>query len=160
MKMNFDKVTDSVTNEFPIIGAGEAVVIIKEITIEPSSKGGENLVIDLQDTDSKANSREYLGFKDANGEPVMFVMSRIKKLLNISGNIPEGEVSMTLIPRLLAGAKFKATFEHREHNGKKYANINWNVDLVPVVETVTTNTTVTPTEAVQQAVTESIEVDI
>lgn len=147
MKVSFDKVSDTVS-EFPLIPEGKQLVTISEITETQAASGGKNLQVKLAHKDSNANSLEFLYYQDASGNPVAFGLSRIKRLLMAVGTMPAGEVSMAIVPKLLAGGSFYAEFKHTTNAaGKTYSNVgNWetleSVNVAPV-----TPTPVTPTVA-------------
>lgn len=183
MKVSFDNVSDTVS-EFPLIPEGKQLVTISEITETQAASGGKNLQVKLAHKDSNANSLEFLYYQDASGNPVAFGLSRIKRLLMAVGTMPAGEVSMAIVPKLLAGGSFYAEFKHTTNQaGKTYSNVgNWEtleaVNVAPTpVQTPTAPTAagipafaqapVTPTvtaapevaPAVQQAVMED-DIDI
>lgn len=141
MKVSFDKVSDTVS-EFPLIPEGIQLVTISEITETQAANGGKNLQVKLSHKDSNANSLEFLYYQDASGNPVAFGLSRIKRLLMAVGTMPAGEVSMAIVPTLLAGGSFYAEFKHTTNQaGKTYSNVgNWET-LEPV------NAAVTPVAA-------------
>lgn len=171
MKVSFDNVSDTVS-EFPLIPEGKQLVTISEITETQAASGGKNLQVKLAHKDSNANSLEFLYYQDAAGNPVAFGLSRIKRLLMAVGTMPAGEVSMAIVPKLLAGGSFYAEFKHTTNAaGKTYSNVgNWEtlesanvtpaptpVAPTPVSPTVTAAPEVAP--AVQQAVMED-DIDI
>lgn len=137
MKVSFDNVSDTVS-EFPLIPEGRQLVTISEITETQASSGGKNLQVKLTNQASNANSLEFLYYQDASGNPVAFGLSRIKRLLMAVGTMPAGEVSMTIVPTLLAGGSFYAEFKHTTNQaGKTYSNVgNWEtlepVNVAPV----------------------------
>ena len=174
MKVSFDNVSDTVS-EFPLIPEGKQLVTISEITETQAASGGKNLQVKLAHKNSNANSLEFLYYQDASGNPVAFGLSRIKRLLMAVGTMPAGEVSMEIVPKLLAGGSFYAEFKHTTNKaGKTYSNVgDWetleqvNVIQTPVAPTVTAATPVAPTTTtapevapvVQQAVMED-DIDI
>ena len=172
MKVSFDNVSDTVS-EFPLIPEGKQLVTISEITETQAVSGGKNLQVKLAHKDSNANSLEFLYYQDPAGNPVAFGLSRIKRLLMAVGTMPAGEVSMSIVPKLLAGGSFYAEFKHTTNAaGKTYSNVgNWetlesvNVIPTPAAPTSTAQTAtvdnLTPevAPAVQQAVMED-DIDI
>lgn len=133
MNLNFD---DIATDDNALIPKDVYVtVVIKEVLLEASASGGKNMVLNLQDMGSKLNSREFLSYQTKEGTPQKFVLSRIKSILTAIDKVPIGEISIAIVPRLLAGGTFQAKFNHREHNGSTYANIDWNADILPVENT-------------------------
>lgn len=168
--INFDQVPDQV-QEFQLVPEGLRKFAIAEITLAPASNGGKNLVLKANDIETGISSMNFIFYEDANGNSVPFGLSKIKKLLNAVGRMPEGSVSMEIIPTLLAGGTFQAKIEHSKPNAqnKVYANINdW--DSVAPIEAVVVSTPVTEppvetltapqvNEQVQQAVIND-EIDI
>lgn len=156
MKVSFDSVSDTVS-EFPLIPEGKQLVTISEITETQAASGGKNLQVKLAHKNSNANSLEFLYYQDASGNPVAFGLSRIKRLLMAVGTMPAGEVSMAIVPKLLAGGSFYAEFKHTTNKaGKTYSNVgNWEtlspVNVAPAPTPVAPNqagTPVTPTQTV------------
>lgn len=127
MKVSFDNIADTVS-EFPLIPEGKQLVTISEITETTAANGGKNLQVKLAHKESNANSLEFLYYQDAAGNPVAFGLSRIKRLLMAVGTMPAGEVSMAIVPNLLAGGSFYAEFKHTTNQaGKTYSNVgNWD----------------------------------
>lgn len=156
MKVSFDNVSDTVS-EFPLIPEGKQLVTISEITETQAASGGKNLQVKLAHKDSNANSLEFLYYQDAAGNPVAFGLSRIKRLLMAVGTMPAGEVSMAIVPKLLAGGSFYAEFKHTTNQaGKTYSNVgNWETlepahlaPTAPVAPVTPVQAPVTPTQTV------------
>ena len=146
MKVSFDNVSDTVS-EFPLIPEGKQLVTISEITETQAASGGKNLQVKLSHKESNANSLEFLYYQDAAGNPVAFGLSRIKRLLMAVGTMPAGEVSMAIVPNLLAGGSFYAEFKHTTNQaGKTYSNVgNW--DSLEPVNATPTPPTIAPASA-------------
>lgn len=149
MKVSFDNVSDTVS-EFPLIPEGKQLVTISEITETQAASGGKNLQVKLAHKDSNANSLEFLYYQDASGNPVAFGLSRIKRLLMAVGTMPAGEVSMAIVPKLLAGGSFYAEFKHTTNQaGKTYSNVgNWETLEAVNVAPTPVQAPVTPTQTV------------
>lgn len=145
--INFDQVPDKV-QEFQLVPEGLRKFAIAEIELTASANGGKNMVVKANDIDTGISSMNFIFYEDANGNSVPFGLSKMKKLLIAVGRLPEGQVSVDIIPTLLAGGTFQAMIEHSKPNAqnKVYANINdW--DTVAPIEAVVVNTPVTEAPA-------------
>ncbi len=107
-----------------LVKAGRNHMIIKTATKQISSKNSVMLVIEntVKGHEKITVTDRYTLF-DVKGEPVVFGQYKLRKLLEATDTIPEGDFTIEVIARMLIGKEYTAELVEEEYNEKTYLNV-------------------------------------
>jgi hypothetical protein len=141
-----------------LVKPGMNRLIIKAAKKEVATTGSMMLVVDniVKGHDKVKITDRYVLF-DSEGEPVTFGQYKLRRLLEATDTIPEGDFTIEVIARMLANKEYMAELIEEEYNGKIYLNVG-SVDKFQKIETEsltssTSSTTATTVITTQQLTT-------
>ena len=117
-----------------LVKPGMNHMIIKSAKKEVATTGSMMLVVEniVSGHDKVKITDRYVLF-DAEGEPVNFGQYKLRKLLEATDTIPEGDFTIEVVARMLVNKQYRAELIEEEYNGKVYLNVG-SVDKFEKIE--------------------------
>lgn len=124
-------------------------VKIKSITEQISSTGSRMLVvINNIKGHEKLDITDRYTYEDAIGNKISFGEFKLRRLMEATNTIPEGNFTIPVLIRMLTGKSYIAEIIEEEYNGKTYLNIG-SPDNFKMTEEVLDTLEPTPTPATE-----------